>query len=64
MLTHFNLVANACQSVLAHPDIAICRENEGEPIFVFSFFHFKTRPVTGLSELGARGHVPPWILVI
>ena len=29
MLTHFNLVANACQSVLGHPDIQICGENPG-----------------------------------
>jgi long-subunit acyl-CoA synthetase (AMP-forming) len=33
MLTHFNLVANACQSVMGHPDIQICGENEGETDF-------------------------------
>ena len=41
MLTHFNLVANACQSVMGHPDIQICGENEGEISFTFSSSYFR-----------------------
>ena len=41
MLTHFNLVANACQSVMGHPDIQICGENEGEIGFNFSSSYFR-----------------------
>ena len=41
MLTHFNLVANACQSVMGHPDIQICGENEGEIGFSFSSSYFR-----------------------
>ena len=41
MLTHFNLVANACQSVMGHPDIQICGENEGETGFSFSSSYFR-----------------------
>ncbi len=39
MLTHFNLVANACQSVLGPADIQICGEvEEGKTLFMF-YFH-------------------------
>ena len=36
MLTHFNLVANACQSVLGPADSQICGEAQGTDLF-FTF---------------------------
>ena len=38
MLTHFNLVSNACQSVLGPADIQICGEvEEGKTLFIVLF---------------------------
>ena len=46
MLTHFNLVANACQSVMGHPDIQICGENEGETGLVLVRLSLEILPKT------------------
>jgi len=60
MLTHFNLVANACQSVMGHPDIQICGENEVEQpvtLCILPLYHIYALNVTMTPTLWSGGQL-------